>query len=60
MIYEYCCEDGHKTERHQKEYMPRIICPVCGKPADKIISTGTSFILKGSGWTGKDIKNGNG
>jgi putative FmdB family regulatory protein len=48
-IYVYRCENGHEVERYSKEYRPRIICPTCGKPADKIPAT-TNFILKGGGW----------
>ena len=48
--YEYVCDNEHRTERFQKEYVPRIVCPVCGRPADKVPSTGTSFVLKGDGW----------
>jgi putative FmdB family regulatory protein len=39
----YKCEDGHKTEllqTHKDE--PLKVCPKCGKPVKKIISS-TSF-----------------
>ena len=52
--YTYLCEKGHETEVNQNikaEPLPR--CPKlrCDAPAKRLIGTGTSFVLKGGGWT---------
>jgi putative FmdB family regulatory protein len=51
--YEYACG----ACAHQWEEVQRIteaataVCPSCGKPqAQRLISAGTNFILKGGGW----------
>jgi len=55
--YVYECEDCE----HQKEVFhgmneePEIICDKCGKPMEKIIAPGGSFIL-GEGFPGKEWK----
>jgi putative FmdB family regulatory protein len=51
--YEYACTAcGHEWEQTQRiTEAPIEVCPVCGKPkAHRLISAGTNFILKGSGW----------
>ena len=61
--YEYRCPDGHEFEHFfstiggSKELMP---CPTCGRDAQRLISGGTAFLFKGSGFYitdyGKDGK----
>jgi putative FmdB family regulatory protein len=51
--YEYACSAcGHAWEQTQRiTEDPVDTCPQCGKPsAHRLISAGTNFILKGSGW----------
>jgi putative FmdB family regulatory protein len=51
--YEYACTAcGHEWEQTQRITEPAIeVCPVCAKSAaHRLISAGTNFILKGSGW----------
>jgi putative FmdB family regulatory protein len=51
--YEYACSAcGHAWEQTQRiTEDPVETCPQCGKPsAHRLISAGTNFILKGSGW----------
>lgn len=55
-IYEYTCEAcNHNWEELQKITDEKIkICPKCGEEkAKRLISSGTSFILNGSGWFNK-------
>ena len=48
--YEYECNGGHEFETVQSiKDKPLSKCPECGKKCRRLI-TGTSFILKGSGW----------
>ena len=58
--YEYKCE---ACEAEFQKRMPMSQssdpqdCPDCGAtPARKLISAGAGFILKGDGWSGKDLK----
>ena len=63
--YEYRCPEGHEFEHFfstiggSKEVMP---CPTCGRDAQRLISGGTAFLFKGSGFYitdyGKDGKKG--
>ncbi len=49
--YEYRCGEGHTFETVQKiTDEPVKSCPVCGACVQRVVSTGTSFILKGRGW----------
>ncbi len=50
-IYEYRCSDCEQIfEEWQKDYEERQVpCPVCGNPAQRIMSN-TTFVLKGTGW----------
>ena len=59
--YEYRCPSGHVFEKFQKmAEKPRAKCPVCGKPAMRLISGGAGLVFKGSGFYitdyGKDGK----
>jgi putative FmdB family regulatory protein len=59
--YEYRCPDGHLFEKFQKMAdKPRARCPVCGKPAMRMISGGAGLVFKGTGFYitdyGKDGK----
>ena len=59
--YEYRCLDGHIFEKFQKmAEKPRAKCPVCGKPAMRMISGGGGLVFKGTGFYitdyGKDGK----
>ena len=51
-MYEYRCpECGHTFEKLQKFGDGAPPCPKCEHaPAEKQISTGTGFLLKGYGW----------
>lgn len=51
--YEYgCASCGSEWEEIQRITEPPIeVCPKCGKPsAQRLISAGAGFILKGGGW----------
>ena len=59
--YEYRCPAGHEFELVQKiTEKPKAKCPVCGKPASRMISGGAGLVFKGSGFYitdyGKDGK----
>jgi putative FmdB family regulatory protein len=59
--YEYRCPDGHVFEKFQKmAERPRAKCPVCRKPAMRMISGGAGLVFKGTGFYitdyGKDGK----
>jgi putative FmdB family regulatory protein len=56
--YEYKCPAGHMFEKlfptmHSKR---REKCPVCGKQAERQISSGTGLVFKGSGFYITDYK----
>ncbi|MBK6910469.1 MAG: zinc ribbon domain-containing protein [bacterium] len=61
--YDYRCTNGHEFEEFQSMVAPPLdVCPVCGAPAERMISGGSGLIFKGSGFyitdyvkkTGKD------
>ncbi len=61
--YEYRCPDGHDFEkfvRNISSASSELICPVCGKMAERRISAGAGLVFKGSGFYitdyGKDGK----
>jgi len=56
-IYDYFCErcEQDKEVTHGMNEKPDIICD-CGEIMKKAISKGIQFVLKGSGWTGKDLR----
>ena len=59
MLYEYVCNScNHRFEVNQgMKDDPIDTCPKCHKKkARRVISGGTGFILKGTGWTPKSQK----
>jgi putative FmdB family regulatory protein len=51
--YEYRCPDGHDFERFYRKISDAssdVMCPVCGKPAARIMSAGAGLLFKGSGF----------
>jgi putative FmdB family regulatory protein len=56
--YEYKCPAGHTFEKFYPTMNDhrRVKCPVCGKPAQRQISSGAGFVLKGSGFYVNDYK----
>lgn len=57
--YDYICKDcGHTFERFQSMSDPSVNeCPSCKGQVRRLISGGTGFILKGSGYYATDYKN---
>ncbi len=55
--YDYFCERCEQTKEifHGMNETPEIGCD-CGEKMKKAISKGIQFVLKGSGWTGKDLR----
>jgi putative FmdB family regulatory protein len=52
-VYDYECDAGHTFDIEQgMKDAPLTTCIVCGATAKRLISPST-FILKGTGWTGK-------
>jgi putative FmdB family regulatory protein len=50
-IYTYLCEKGHETEMTQRiTDEPSTMC-WCGEPCRRLIPIGTTFVLRGEGWT---------
>jgi putative FmdB family regulatory protein len=61
--YEYRCPNGHEFEhffRKMSEAESTFPCPVCGLPAERLVSGGAGLLFKGSGFYitdyGKDGK----
>lgn len=55
--YEYRCEDGHEFEVFQKmSDDPIDVCPECGAPAERKISSGAGLVFRGSGFYITDYK----
>jgi putative FmdB family regulatory protein len=55
--YEYRCENGHEFEVFQKmSDDPVDVCPECGAPAERKISSGAGLVFKGSGFYITDYK----
>jgi putative FmdB family regulatory protein len=58
MLYEYQCDDCKhvQEEMHGMNDTPEILCDVCGKKSQRVITGGTGFVLKGDGWTTTNSK----
>lgn len=58
MIYDYICPKcEHEQEViHGMNEQPEVLCELCNEKMVKIITGGSGFILKGSGWFGKNDK----
>jgi putative FmdB family regulatory protein len=59
ITYEYKCDEcGHEWEEQQKITDPVTkVCPECKKEsAQRLISRGNGFILKGGGWAREGYK----
>lgn len=57
MIYEFKCEDCGRIIQRSLPISSKIktmTCYYCGGVAKRIISKGTSFILKGKKWASKE------
>ncbi|HEY4306503.1 MAG TPA: zinc ribbon domain-containing protein [Gemmatimonadaceae bacterium] len=51
--YEYRCPDGHDFEKFFRKISDAqgdVICPVCGKVAERKMSAGAGLLFKGSGF----------
>jgi putative FmdB family regulatory protein len=55
--YAYRCSRGHEFEEFQKMTdPPGATCPVCGEPAQRVITGGGGFLLKGQGFYATDYR----
>ena len=55
--YEYRCSKGHHFELFQRiSEEPVKICPECGAPAERLLSSGAGLIFKGSGFYTTDYR----
>src|SRR5690242_896493 len=51
--YEFRCPDGHEFEKFYRKIsdaQSELPCPVCGKPAIRLVSGGAGLLFKGSGF----------
>jgi putative FmdB family regulatory protein len=51
--YEFRCPDGHEFEKFYRKISDsksELPCPVCGKPAIRLVSGGAGLLFKGSGF----------
>lgn len=51
--YEFRCPDGHEFEKFYRKISDAVAelpCPVCGKPATRLVSGGAGLLFKGSGF----------
>lgn len=51
--YEFRCPDGHEFEKFYRKISDaktELPCPVCGKPATRLVSGGAALLFKGSGF----------
>jgi putative FmdB family regulatory protein len=49
--YEYRCASGHEFEKMQRmSEDPIRECPICGSPAERLLSAGGGLVFKGSGF----------
>ncbi|MEO8579221.1 MAG: zinc ribbon domain-containing protein [Gemmatimonadales bacterium] len=61
--YEFRCPSGHEFEKFYRSISaapPEVLCPICGKVAERQMSAGGGLVFKGSGFYitdyGKDGK----
>ena len=56
--YVYHCPAGHEFERFERKITDRsrVKCPECGRMAQRAVSGGSGFLLKGSGFYATDYK----
>src|SRR6188472_4312933 len=55
--YEYRCSKGHHFELFQRiSEEPVKVCPECGAPAERQLSSGAGVIFKGSGFYTTDYR----
>ena len=55
--YEYRCPNGHSFEVFRKmSDPPESNCPECGDGAERVISAGAGFVLKGEGFYATDYR----
>jgi putative FmdB family regulatory protein len=58
--YDFKCPDGHLFEEFQSmNEEPIAKCPTCGKDGQRLISTGSALMFKGSGFYITDYKKAN-
>ena len=51
--YEYRCPDGHEFEKFYRTISgaeTTVVCPKCGKTAERLLSGGAGLMFKGSGF----------
>jgi putative FmdB family regulatory protein len=51
--YEFRCPDGHQFEKFYRKISDatgEVLCPTCGKVAERQISAGAGLVFKGSGF----------
>jgi putative FmdB family regulatory protein len=51
--YEFRCPEGHEFEKFYRKIsdaVSELPCPVCGKPAMRLVSGGAGLLFKGSGF----------
>jgi len=51
--YEFRCPDGHEFDKFYRKISDSVAelpCPVCGKPATRLVSGGAGLLFKGSGF----------
>ncbi len=55
--YDYRCPNGHSFEVFRKmSDPPEASCPECGNGAERVISAGAGFVLKGAGFYATDYR----
>ena len=56
--YDYKCQrcDFIKEVSHGMSESPTILCDLCNEVMSKMIPKSLNFVLKGTGWAGKNIK----
>jgi putative FmdB family regulatory protein len=51
--YEFRCPDGHEFEQFYRKISDaktELPCPICGKPATRLVSGGAGLLFRGSGF----------